>query len=163
MSISLNITYGSNVDAVNCAAYDRDMDIDFYDYGVLDSAYNSAFGVRKKRGSVRQKNLIHISARTLDGLITEMGYTGVDLIKIDAESSELRVLEGLKETLGVHKPGLIVEVGDYGIESAPKSEEIISWLDKGGYAPHEVSDGNIIANKRESYSECRNLLFLPQG
>lgn len=51
-----------------------------------------------------------IRTKTLDGLINALQIERIDLVKIDVEDSEKKVLEGMSETLQLFKPRLIIEV-----------------------------------------------------
>lgn len=51
-----------------------------------------------------------IDIRTLDSFIQEKNLAIPDLMKIDVESHELAMLEGMKETLAAHRPILFMEV-----------------------------------------------------
>ncbi|MEW8978232.1 MAG: FkbM family methyltransferase [Symbiobacterium sp.] len=50
-----------------------------------------------------------VLAMPLDTLVALAGLEHVDLIKIDVEGSEYRVLQGARETLRRHRPALIIE------------------------------------------------------
>lgn len=50
-----------------------------------------------------------LQVRVGDSMIKELGLARVDLIKIDTEGFEVRVLTGLKETLARHDPVVVVE------------------------------------------------------
>lgn len=157
-----NVSGRGNVRTFNCAAFSRETELSFYDYGPESSAYNSLFGLRKPgRGNV-EKERITVKAREIDGLVRENGYTDIRLVKIDAESSEMHVLEGMRETLKEHRPNLIVEVGDFGIDGVPESREIVSWLQNFGYRPYEVSRGGIVAHQARADYRYQNLLFMPE-
>ena len=60
-----------------------------------------------KDHSIREERII---TKTLDGLINILQLTRVDLVKIDVENSEKKVLSGMRKTLPLFKPRLIIEV-----------------------------------------------------
>lgn len=104
-----------NIDAVRSAGYSENATITFYDFGLEDSAFNSAFGSRKVRLEGVASPIgraVPVDAKKIDDVLEEKKIRGVDLIKIDAESSELFVLYGLLQTIRMYKPSIIVEVGD---------------------------------------------------
>ena len=53
---------------------------------------------------------VAVEARTLDSVADELGLNGVDFVKIDAEGSEIEVLEGMKNILKEHTPEIVIEI-----------------------------------------------------
>lgn len=53
-----------------------------------------------------------VPVRTLDGLVEELGWGTVDLVKIDTETHEPEVLQGFRRTLARCRPTLLIEVLD---------------------------------------------------
>ena len=89
-----------------------------------------------------------------------------DLIKIDAESAELQVLQGLRETLFKTRPVITLEVGDYehlleqgGISSAQVLDHILTYDYKlyrptvQGLISHEVN--------YDKFYEYDNIVAIP--
>ena len=149
----------SNIQIFDCAAYDRNSQVKFYDYGVENSAYNSIFGSRKMQGFLQNQIEIDVLTRKADDVLKEAGVQAVDLIKIDAESSEIHVLKGLADTLLRYKPAIIIELGDFEVHGAAKSKEIIMFLHNMNYLAYELDQGKIVRHvMREQYRYC-NLLF----
>jgi FkbM family methyltransferase len=50
-----------------------------------------------------------VPATTLDALVEELGLTHVDVLKIDVEGAEVRLLDGASMVLGQHRPILLLE------------------------------------------------------
>jgi len=153
-----------NIDAIRSAGYSENTTITFHDYGLEDSAYNSAFGSRKVNLGGATSPLgraVPVDAKKIDDVLEKKNIRGVDLIKIDAESSELFVLYGLLETIRMYKPSIIVEVGDIdGAASSPNSREIIRWLNEQGYVAYEAHGGELVPHELMDKYEYGNLLFL---
>ena len=82
------------------------------------------------------------------------------LIKIDAESSEYRVLKGMDYILNEIRPILCVELGDLNVDDVKSSREIINFLiERYGYKPYEIINGKLKKHKlREKYGFI-NLFF----
>jgi FkbM family methyltransferase len=158
-----NYSEHPNIQIFNCAAYNEEREIKFYDYGIQYSALNSGFGIRRKDAAAFAKNEIKVEARKLDNILKEGGIDHVDLIKIDAESSEIHVLKGMAETLNGSRPALILEVGDFEIEGVPRSKEIVAWLQGMGYSPYQVREGKTVPHEVMENYEYDNLLFLPNN
>jgi FkbM family methyltransferase len=159
----VNYSEHPNIQIFNCAAYNEEREIKFYDYGIQYSALNSGFGIRRKDAAAFAKNEIKVEARKLDNILKEGGIDHVDLIKIDAESSEIHVLKGMAETLNGSRPALILEVGDFEIEGVPRSKEIVAWLQGMGYSPYQVREGKMVPHEVMENYEYDNLLFLPNN
>lgn len=149
-----------NVETYNCAAYSEGTEIEFYDYGLENSAYNSAFGSRKADSSSTGKNTIIVKARRIDDILREKELKSANLIKIDAESSEMHVLKGMIKTLRNYEPNIIIELGDFEIHGVPESKEIITWLQHVNYSPYEVRNGEIVPHVIRAQYEYSNLLFV---
>lgn len=151
-----------NVEAINCAAYSENKEIKFYDYGLEGSAYNSAFMSKTVGGYSYNRKEAIVPGKKIDDLLIEKGIQRVDLVKIDAESSELHVLNGMSHTIDTDRPIIIVEVGDNTAKEIPTSKEVISWLQIRDYGAYEIRDGEIVPHVfRENY-EYGNLLFRPE-
>ena len=101
-----------------------------------------------------------------------------DVIKIDAESAEVQVLQGLRRTLQSVRPVITLEVGDYEhlvAQRIPRSVDFLQiavshrytlfepTLD--GIRPHELQSGdydygNIIAVPEEKQTELERIMPL---
>jgi len=69
---------------------------------------------------------IHIKTMTFDTLIRDLGIDKVDIVKIDVEGHEDKVLQGMKETLKNNPPRIIIVETD-------KDSSIIGELKNYGY------------------------------
>ncbi|MDH4027219.1 MAG: FkbM family methyltransferase [Nitrospirota bacterium] len=148
-----------NIKAYNIAAYNEDTALKFYDFGLKYSAYNSITTIRMDKAVTAIKELT-VAAKKIDSIIDKEEFKKIDMIKIDAESSEIHILEGLTQTLWLHKPHIILEVGDLSIKECQRSKETILFLQQMGYAPYEICNHNIVPhNIKESYGHA-NLLFI---
>jgi FkbM family methyltransferase len=150
----------ANAEAYNYAAYSENDKMRFYDYGLEDSSLNSIFGARNRNDPSMLKNEIMVQTRKVDDVLTSKEINKVDVVKIDAESSEIHVLTGFRQTLKSCKPKIILEVGDYGICGVPKSKEIITHLQQMDYSPYEVCKGEIVPHVLRDTYEYGNLLFI---
>jgi len=151
---------------VNSAASNNDNgSLGFTDYGIELSSLNSAFGSRNPKltsGVVAEK--IEVKTLTIDGLVKSRGLDRVDFVKVDAESSEYIVLEGMREVLTSFKPIVIVELGDNDVVGAErKTIEVIELVESCGYKAM-FRDGKDVRElpKKELYDYC-NVLFYPEA
>ena len=148
-----------NITALNVAAYSANTTLLFRDYGLVDSAMDSAFGQRNTGGERGKVGTVQVTARTCDEVVATLGLRRVDLVKIDAESSELHVLFGAERLIQKFAPLLIVEVGDFDLPGVARSRDLVSWLTQRGYVAYECRQGDIIRHQpRETYASG-NLLF----
>jgi FkbM family methyltransferase len=65
---------------------------------------------REFMAGARELNHLRVPVRALDRFLAEAGLEGVDLVKIDTESTELDVLRGLVRTLEYERPFVLCEV-----------------------------------------------------
>ncbi len=67
--------------------------------------------VNKNTAAIPQKAFpVEIETITLDELLPSMGMSSVDLIKIDVETHEREVLEGLQKIIAESKPTMLIEI-----------------------------------------------------
>ncbi len=80
----------------------------------------------------REKDVVDFI--TLDEYLREKQYNKVDLIKIDVDGYELKVIQGAIETLKLHKPFLLLEIGPKSMETVEdKATDLVSQLSDLGY------------------------------
>jgi len=157
-NVLLNCRF-KNVSMVNTAAYSANTALTFQDYGLVDAGLNSAFGARTETAAVRPGTTVVVTARTFDDLVAELRLPCVDVIKIDAESSEMHVLNGAESVIRRFRPRIIVEVGDFDLPGVARSAQVVEWLNQRGYVAHEHANGEIVRHRvRETYGYS-NLLF----
>lgn len=98
------------------------------------SAHNASLGGSSQKGYC-------IQARPLDAILDELKVSRVDVLKIDVEGAELKVLRGAKGTLTRHRPVLIVELDDQLLRAmGTSSSEICNVLASYGYIPDGTFD-----------------------
>ena len=152
----------TNVKTNNVAAYSKPTTIQFNDFGVAYSAFNSLAGARLEE-SQRAKlkpNVYDVKGITLDDYVRETG-TKPAAIKIDAESAEFDILMGMDRVLTEIKPAISIEVGDYALDGVAGSSKVVQHLIGKGYQPHEWRDGSLKRHAPQSSYGYANLLFLP--
>ena len=93
-----------NYTLIECAAYSESSVLRFQDYGLVFSSLNSAFGVRRTDSSIEQGQEVEVQASRFDEIAANQNLEKIDLIKIDAESSEMHVLRGMEGVLSQFKP-----------------------------------------------------------
>jgi len=85
------------------------------------------------------------SVDTLDRLMTREGLGRLDLIKLDVDGFEARVLEGGFETLGRCQPVIVMELAPYvHAEAGGSFADLVSLLREAGYGVVEASNGRAV-------------------
>ena len=152
-----------NVKAFNLAMYSQEMEIPFNDYGVAYSAFNSLFAPRlsAQEAAALQTSKVMVQITTVDRHIESTGVRPT-FVKIDAESAELAILEGMERTIAQVRPIISVEVGDVDIEGVADSKDLVKRLLDRGYRALEHSEGQIREHRMRERYEYDNILFIPQ-
>lgn len=96
----------------------------------------------------------------LDRFVAENGLTGIDLIKIDTESTEPQVLRGMVDTIKRDQPLILCEVLPWG-GSREALQDVLSPLGYRYY--HLTAEGPVLREQIEGHPEWLNYLFTPLG
>ena len=102
---------------------------------------------------------------SLDRYISQNGIQRVDLVRLDAEGSELEVLDGATEMFKRIRPIFICEVVDETTAAwGYPAREIVSRLSQAGYDWFECdADGGLIPHEiREGYPAAKNYVAVPE-
>ena len=101
---------------------------------------------RQNRRSDLDDDYIDVPAVTLDEALAQAGWSGADLIKIDAQGAEGRILRGAAGTLGVDRPVFIMlELWPRGLANCGSSvDEVIRILDGWRFQPARVKQGELL-------------------
>ncbi|MFC9220816.1 FkbM family methyltransferase [Streptomyces hygroscopicus] len=159
-----NVDRLPNALVVPAAVWSKREELVFHDHGLGYSAYNSAFrarlpdAVRERIPSVP----FTVEAVSLDEHVRAEGID-VDFVKIDAESAEAHVLEGMRDLLARRRPVISLEVGDLDVPGAPSSRELVDTLMTAGYEPWELRRGTPVPHRPRTHYVYQNLLFAPAG
>lgn len=79
----------------------------------------------------------------LDEIISRLAPTRVDVIKVDTEGAEVRVLRGARETLRKYRPVLVLEVTESLLKNMGSSvAELETLLHESGYKKGRSDPGN---------------------
>jgi FkbM family methyltransferase len=106
--------------------------------GVLRFVANGPFG--QVCGDGYTGPSIEVPAVTLDGLLDEVGWDGIDYVKIDIEGAEIAAFRGMPELLGrKDAPAIVYESNGHILEShGLSSTHLISMLETFGYRSYTV-------------------------
>ncbi len=105
-----------------------------------------------------------VTLTTLDDYLEQTGIRKVDVVKLDVEGVELKVLKGAAKTLSADAPPvLIVEVSDVNASRyGSTSGELFAFLEHTGYLRYKYSGGRLVkADTVEHRIVCENYIFIP--
>lgn len=86
---------------------------------------------------------IEVHQVTLDQFVADHSIEAIDIIKIDVEGAELKVLKGAQGVLRKHRPKLFVETHDR--FEAKVHENCKDFLEKQGYEVQEIANCELYA------------------
>ena len=158
-----NVGHFSNVTTVNAAAFSRETTLEFTDFGVEFSAYNSIAGAKLtgEQEARAQLHRVNVQAITIDGY-TERTGVKPGAMKIDAEGAELEILKGMERTLTAIRPIVTLEVGDVGTaKGTHQSRAVVDHILARGYKPFEYKNGRRVEHTPLETYPYTNIVFFP--
>ncbi len=123
------------ITVVPVACYDSETTLPFYSAPASNTGESSlSLAAASQEGPVAAS--YPVRARRLDDILTELGVTRVDALKIDVEGAEVHVLKGAAETLDRFRPEISVEVDH------DKVKEVRLFMRSHGYVPKKLTESN---------------------
>jgi len=156
--LKLNTKIKQNITVNNLAAWSKNTELEFFDYGEVFAGYNSFTNPKKRNIHDKGKKFMIKTNRLDDYFREEMP----DFVKIDAESSEIFVVKGMEKIINEKPPIITIEVGDYN-EGEHKSKECIDFLLDRNYDMYEFNNKKIIPHKVKDSYEYDNLVCIPSS
>lgn len=98
-----------NIYLYSRACSDQQGQLVFTNFGLISSSLNTQFDMRSSPHNVVSTD-ITVEASTIDEIVQLSSLERVDLIKIDAESSEINVINVSLKTLRRFKPSIVVDI-----------------------------------------------------
>jgi FkbM family methyltransferase len=142
-----------------CAVWSGTGHVTLHDFGQRLSAFNSIFSPRLSRAP--KGRTLRVPTTSLDEFCAEYGLYP-NLVKIDAESSESRILAGMINLLTETRVALTVEVGDSEVSDVPKSADVLSSVLHHNYSAIEYREGRLCRHELRDHYEYENILLLPR-
>jgi FkbM family methyltransferase len=159
-----NVSNKNNVFLNNNAVFSRGEIVSINDYGVKYSAFNSIYNgnlsldIIEKIGAKRYQ----VEAFSVDEYVGGRGVAP-DFVKIDAESAEYEILQGMEMTIDEYRPKISLEVGDMNVRDATSSKKLINFLINKGYKPYEYKEGKTELHLLKTVPyQYDNILFLQE-
>lgn len=150
-----------NITVNNMAVYSHSDELVFNDFGALNFAFNSFFPARVADGRAVPEVKHRIQTISVDEYVKKTGVKP-DVIKVDAESAEYQIIDGMKHTLETCRPFFMIEVGDLDLEGVRPCSEIIEFACSHGYRPLMFEDGELKPHKiRDRYLGWGTVYFEP--
>lgn len=111
---NVEMAKADNVTTMNVALSDGKGELEFF-----DSPWFSAGSFVKEAtlSATVHRGSILVPARTVDEVVDELGLTRLDVVKIDVEGHELRVLRGAMGTLAQFHPTVLIEMNIFTVSS----------------------------------------------
>jgi FkbM family methyltransferase len=159
--LSDNAKHHPNITVNNLAVYSHSAELVFNDFGALNFAFNSFFPARVADGAAVPEVKHRIQTISLDEYVAKTGVKP-DVIKVDAESAEYQILDGMKNTLKTCRPFFMIEVGDLDLDGVRPCSEIIEFACSHGYRPLMFEDGELKPHTvRQRYQGWGTVFFEP--
>jgi FkbM family methyltransferase len=96
---------------------------------------------------------LDVQTVSLDSFVRAAGVERVDLVKIDVEGEELRVLLGMQEVVRRWRPAILVEVHTC-LSDGEDPRQVLHLLDRWGYTCRDVDAGGaVITDFAHTWSE----------
>ena len=104
-----------------------------------------------------------VSVRTLDDVLSEMGMSRVDLIKLDIEGAEWMALRGATKSLTRWRPTLILEIGAETCRAAGyEPQALAEWIAGLNYRIEKITeDGNTVPIGADELGNFQNIVAYP--
>jgi FkbM family methyltransferase len=146
----------SNVAIHETAVWSHPDELELRDFGVELSMFNSLYDPRIS-GEIPHR-MVKVPAISLDDHVEATGAVP-DFVKVDAESAEAQVLEGMRRTIEAHGPAITLEVGDMTATSS-RSRELLDSVVALGYSPYEFAEGVVRPHALRDHYEYDNILLV---
>jgi len=147
----------SNVEVVRACVNDAPGEVEFS--VSEDSAYSSMVDTHRKPESARAR----FAAVSLDDFCRHRGLGVPDVMKIDVEGAEMKVLQGAKSILSTPEaaPRLImIELYDMNLEAFGTSiTEVLGFMIGLRYRPYVLIDGSKVAFAPAHHNRYYNVFF----
>lgn len=150
MDENVSISHFSNIATHDKALWSGEEKINIMDYGIHHSAYNSVATPRVLDNAYLPEGVVReVMAVSIDEFVAETGRRP-DIIKLDVESAEDHVVQGMINILEKDRPFLVIEVGDFddtdGV-SVERTAVTLQRISKADYRLFDLSSFELTTHK----------------
>jgi FkbM family methyltransferase len=151
----------ANVRLFRIALADRNGDAELTIAGFENAGHNTLGAFAYEGIATEEKQTVDL--RRLDDVVAENPPARIDVIKMDVEGAELKLLTGAVSTLRQYRPVLLLEVSQRSLSHQGSSqEELLAFLRSNDYSLYVFDDSGLPAPAAPgTYAD--NMLALPQG
>ncbi len=147
--LNLRFNGHENVIIENCAVFDKSGEAIYYSYS--NNPWESGLSAREGRMQTEGNNNgdlteINIITKTLDEFIND--FESIDMIKIDAESSEMNILIGGENLIKKFRPVILTEFGSEVKYFNHNEDELFDFVKRNNYYLCDLF-GNIFHSKKQ--------------
>lgn len=159
-----NVKQCKNCHLNNVGIFSSEKMLEFNDYGLKLSIYNSFYDFVDDKNKIKDAipNKYYVKTMSIDQYCAQNNIYP-DVIKIDAESSELEILYGMSNLLKKHKPVMIFEIGGLQRENFDDYDRVIEYAVSYGYRPYEYIDKSFVEYNQCDITSYKNLLIIAEG
>jgi FkbM family methyltransferase len=146
-----------NVEAIQCAIGDIDGPVDFCKPSVdIPCSAGMSFDFYKPWADELKVTTVRVESIRIDSFVLEHSLPLVDLVKIDTETTEPRVIAGMTETIKQHHPLIVCEV----LKGCGSEKALEDLLIQHGYRFYLLTPrGAVFQEHIEGHDEWLNYLF----
>lgn len=142
---------------INKAVFSKNSSVIFHDFGIELASLNSLYSPRTTM-TISGKD-IKVDTVSLDSYFYNKSYK-LNFVKIDAESAEFEILQGMKKILSRDKPVICIEKTVVPVRGAAPNENLFNFLLSRGYKSYQLINNRFEACDPNAVRQY-NILFLP--
>lgn len=157
--LSRNTADLANVTCNQTAVWRERDTLELKDFGPQMSMFNSLLAPRLGNAHEHAAVTIAVAAVALDDYAKD--HLAPDVVKIDAESAEWSILQGMSHLLTHNRPKVTIEVGDFDVAGAAKSRALLDHVIGYGYSPYEYRAGKIVPHEVQDTYGYDNIFLMP--
>lgn len=157
---NLRMNHFNNVEVIPCALANSEEPMNFYAPPVYSP--DSGNGYVISPDPTPRTNSIRVQARRLDAIVEHSGIKRLDLIKIDVEGFEWRVLQGGHETIAKFRPHIVFEYNSEFVRRGGGTPALIGdFLRNQGYRLFAVGKNCAEAIEEDRWPQCADIWAAP--